>query len=148
MQRNLFRFTHLFIYRTCKKKTNYLESCISLLTAQMSTSIRTTVTEELKHTDSSWLWGLQKKPSHFRADWCIPPTRHFYVSPPVSKPWPSLRAPPTSQGVQSIDTKSVCSHRVDTPSHAQGKIQITLQTVPGCVQKLEVVQFSLRYVHG
>lgn len=146
MQRNFFRVTHLFIYRTCKRKTNYLESCISLLTAQISTSIRTTLTEEFKHTNSSWLQGLHKQPRHFRANWCIPTTHYFHISAHISVPWTSSHAPPTSQVVQTeYRSKSVCT--VWTPSHVQGQIQITLHAVQRCVQKLQVVHFSLHYIN-
>lgn len=148
MQRNLFRVTHLFIYRTCKRKTNYLESCIWLLTAQISTSIRTTLTKEFKHTNSRWLQGLRKQPRHFRANWCIPTTHCFYISTHISVPWTSLQAPPTSHVVQTEYCFQKRLHCVDTLSQVQGQIQITLHTVQRCVQKLQVVHFSLHYING
>lgn len=110
--KNLFTFAHLFIYRTCKRKTNYLESYISLLTAQISTSIRTTLTEEFKHANSSWLQGLHKEPRHFRAKRCIPTTRYFYIRHWVSEPWTSLLAPPVSSSnvVSLPKVFALCGH--------------------------------------
>lgn len=110
MQRNLFTFTHLFIYRTCKRKTNYLESFISLLTAQISTSIRTTLTKEFKHINSSWLQGLHKQPRHFTANRCIPTTHYFYISTLCQSPEPACTHLLQAKWFKwSIVSKSVCT---------------------------------------